>query len=177
MTSFLDHTTCPSLNLRYWEGGISPDMLSEGMRKLVVSVSKVIAPVLDNHSEYLIYQFMAVLVFYCSEETPWQRQLLQKKAFNWGLAYSFRGLVHCYHGRKHGSTRGEMMRKKLGATFSSAGWETRFSMGFWNFKTHPHWHTSSNKAASLNSLKQRYSLVTNHSKLSLWRPFLFKQPQ
>lgn len=27
---------------------------------------------------------------------------LQKEAFNWGLAYSLRGLVHEYPGREHG---------------------------------------------------------------------------
>jgi hypothetical protein len=30
---------------------------------------------------------------------------LIKKTFNWGLAYSFRGLVYYHHGRKHGSTQ------------------------------------------------------------------------
>jgi hypothetical protein len=30
-------------------------------------------------------------VFYSCEETLWPKILLQKKAFNWGLAYRFRG--------------------------------------------------------------------------------------
>ena len=29
-------------------------------------------------------------MFFCWEETPWPRQLLQKEVLNWGLAYSFR---------------------------------------------------------------------------------------
>jgi hypothetical protein len=31
------------------------------------------------------------------------RQLFKKKAFNWGLGYSSRGLVHYHHGRKYSS--------------------------------------------------------------------------
>lgn len=27
------------------------------------------------------------------------------KAFNWGLTYSFIGLVHCHHGREHGDSQ------------------------------------------------------------------------
>jgi hypothetical protein len=41
----------------------------------------------------------SVLVFCCCEETPRPRQLIQE---NWGLAYSFRELVH-YHGGENGS--------------------------------------------------------------------------
>jgi hypothetical protein len=29
-----------------------------------------------------------------------------KGTFNWELGYSFRGLIHYHHGRKHGSTHG-----------------------------------------------------------------------
>ena len=32
--------------------------------------------------------------------SPWQ--LSEERAFNWDLAYSFRGLVHLHHGGKHG---------------------------------------------------------------------------
>jgi hypothetical protein len=32
--------------------------------------------------------------------------LLKRTAFNGGLAYSFRGLVHYHHGREHGGMRG-----------------------------------------------------------------------
>ena len=32
---------------------------------------------------------------------------LMRKTFNWGLAYSFRALVHCHHGRKHGSMQAD----------------------------------------------------------------------
>ena len=32
-----------------------------------------------------------------------QGQLLEEKAFNWEPAYSFRDLVHYYHGGEHGS--------------------------------------------------------------------------
>lgn len=34
---------------------------------------------------------MSWSVFCCCEKTSWPRLLLDKKAFNWGLAYSFRG--------------------------------------------------------------------------------------
>jgi hypothetical protein len=29
-----------------------------------------------------------------------------------GLAYRFRGSVHCHHGRKHGSVQGDMVMEK-----------------------------------------------------------------
>lgn len=40
----------------------------------------------------------------CSEETPGPRLLLEKKAFNRGLAYSFRALARYQHAEKHGGT-------------------------------------------------------------------------
>jgi hypothetical protein len=49
-------------------------------------------------------QCMSLLQFYCCEEKSWPRQLLEKKALNWGLAYSFRGLVYDHYGGKHGNT-------------------------------------------------------------------------
>ena len=34
--------------------------------------------------------------------------IFKKKALNWGLAYSFKGLVHYHHGRKHDSMQAGM---------------------------------------------------------------------
>lgn len=43
------------------------------------------------------------------------------KAFNWGLAYGFRGLVHDHHGEKHGSKQtGMSLEQKLRAYISSS---------------------------------------------------------
>jgi hypothetical protein len=38
-----------------------------------------------------------------------QKQLLQKKALIWGLAYSFRDLVHYHHGGEHGGTQADVV--------------------------------------------------------------------
>jgi len=32
-----------------------------------------------------LYTSLSQSLFYCCEETPWPKQLLQKQAFNWGL--------------------------------------------------------------------------------------------
>ena len=36
-----------------------------------------------------------------TRDTMTKEILMKKKAFIWGLAYSFRGLVHDHHGREH----------------------------------------------------------------------------
>ena len=48
---------------------------------------------------------VGVIVQLC-EQTPWSRQFFQRKTFNYGLAYSFRGLAHYYHGGEHDGTHG-----------------------------------------------------------------------
>lgn len=56
-------------------------------------------------SSYKMHFVTSWSQLYCCEETPWLRQLLQKKTFNCGFAYSFRGLsVHCHRDWEHGST-------------------------------------------------------------------------
>jgi hypothetical protein len=40
------------------------------------------------------------------------RAILKKPNIKLGLAYSFRGLVHYHHGRKHGSMQADIMLKK-----------------------------------------------------------------
>lgn len=37
-------------------------------------------------------------------KTPLPRQLLQGKAFNWGLAYRFRNIIHYLHDKEHGAS-------------------------------------------------------------------------
>jgi hypothetical protein len=37
---------------------------------------------------------------------------LQEKVFNWGLAYSFRGLVYGHHGGQHGDIEARMVLGK-----------------------------------------------------------------
>lgn len=51
---------------------------------------------------------------YCREETPCLRQNLLEESISVGLDYSFRGVVHCHHGGKHGGTQaGVVLEKEL----------------------------------------------------------------
>jgi hypothetical protein len=52
------------------------------------------------------------------------------------------------------------------------------SMGFWNLKAHPQYHTPSNKMPPnfSNLFEEFRSLVTKHSNMSLWG-LLFKAPR
>ena len=49
---------------------------------------------------YIHMYIHSILATSCYEETPLTMWLLQKKIFNWGLSYSFGGLVHDHHDRK-----------------------------------------------------------------------------
>lgn len=54
----------------------------------------------------------------CCEETAWPRQLLQKKAFNWGLL-GFRGLGH-HHGRKQAGMSASIVAGILTSWFAGS---------------------------------------------------------
>lgn len=111
-------------------------------------------------------------------KTPWPKQPLEKKAFNWGLAYSFRDLVHSFYSRGHCSSHGAVVAAKSyilkhrreGGLHGGHG--TQPGMGFWNLKVLFQLHASSNKCTLTPSkphlpilLKQCQSLVSNHSNM------------
>jgi hypothetical protein len=95
------------------------------------------------------------LGFYCCEETVWPQELLQRKAFNLELAYSFRALVHYRHDEKHGSVA-MVLDKELKVLYLDQPATGRELC--WAFKpgrTMTHFlhqsHTYSNKATPINS--------------------------
>ena len=48
----------------------------------------------------------------------------KKKTLNWGLAYSFKGQVHDYHGREHGNRHaGMVLGQELRALHLTTGGE------------------------------------------------------
>ena len=61
------------------------------------------------------------------------RQLLQRQAFYWGLAYSFRNLVHYHDGREHDSRHGAgeaVESSPSGSTGSRKKEVVKLGMGF-----------------------------------------------
>lgn len=69
-----------------------------------------------------------------------------RKAFNWGLVYSFRGLVHYHDGGEHGGTQVGMELEKLlrvlhlDSQISGRERENNERLGLvspWNLKAHP----------------------------------------
>lgn len=83
-----------------------------------------------------------------------------KEAFNGGLVYCFRDLVHCQHGGEHDST---WTLSETFTSWSTGGRERHWGwLGFQNLKAPAQWHTSFNKLTSLNPsnpFKQFYSLI------------------
>ena len=69
------------------------DKMKKDWRDLAVT------PLATQESKCTLCVLVTVL---CCLDTPWPRQLLLKKVFNWGLAYSFRGSVHHHHVRERG---------------------------------------------------------------------------
>lgn len=56
-------------------------------------------------------------MFYCREDTM-TKTALRKESISLGLAYRFRGLVHCHHGREHGGVQANaVLEKGLRARF------------------------------------------------------------
>jgi hypothetical protein len=55
---------------------------------------------MQNHACCLNHCSIAMNRHYDKGNSDKQRQLI---VFNWALAYSFRGLVHCHHSGEHGS--------------------------------------------------------------------------
>lgn len=109
-----------------------------------------------------------VTVLLCCEETPWLRQLLQKKTFNCRLAYSFRGLsVHSHRDWEHGST----MVLEKSCKLYSGHWPRQSDTVLLNPNSHPsQGYTSSNKTTPiptrshfLTLLKCCHSLMTKQS--------------
>jgi hypothetical protein len=49
-----------------------------------------------------------------------------------GLAYSFRGLVHCHRGREHGCTRADMVLEKELRGLHSDPYAEREGFWAWN---------------------------------------------
>jgi hypothetical protein len=85
-------------------------------------------------------------------------EILIKKSINLGLAYSFWGLAHYPHSRKHVSMQAEMvLQKDCISGLPGNKKRERLDMA-WAFETtkaphphpHPQWHTSSNKAVLPN---------------------------
>jgi hypothetical protein len=48
-------------------------------------------------------------------QTESPRQLLWRKTLNLGQGYTFTGLVHYHHGKKHGVVQADMLTKELKA--------------------------------------------------------------
>lgn len=79
----------PSESVRLW------------LNFIMSSLSTILIITPNNVFKFLYLHFLYSIIdmIYCCEETPDQGN--SKKLFNWGLAYSFRDIVHDYHGRKH----------------------------------------------------------------------------
>lgn len=57
-----------------------------------------------------VYQFRSVLAtFHTAVETPWPWQLLRRKRLKLGTLYSFRGLFHYRHVRRHGGRQADLV--------------------------------------------------------------------
>jgi hypothetical protein len=65
---------------------------------------------MTKHSNIGAYGAILIQPIYCFIQIKRLRQLLQKKAFNWVLAYSFRGLVY-YHSGEYGSNHGTKVKR------------------------------------------------------------------
>ena len=73
---------------------------------------------------------------------------LLKENISLGLAYSFKGSVHCHHGRKHGSIQAGTVLEELRLDPQAARdcvpqWAKLDHV--WSQSPPPQWHTSSNK--------------------------------
>ena len=97
-----------------------------------------------------------------------------------GLAYSFRGSEHYYHGRKHGSVLESWSRgsnKRLASTASQQDglFHTGRSFSIEPKSSPPQWHTSSNKTRP-HLLIVLLPVGHTFKHISLWGPNLFKPP-
>ena len=92
------------------------------------------------------------LSYFSCEETPWSRQLI-KKAFSWRFAYRFSSWSSWWEASQHCA---RAVAESF--TFWSIGRETELSVGVWNLKAHPQWHTVFNKATPPNPPQVFYQL-------------------
>jgi hypothetical protein len=100
------------------------------------------------------------------------RQLLGKKAFNWGLAYSFRGLVYYHYGGEHGGTQAEAGAGTESYTLIHRQRENLGpGIGFWNLKAQPSDTLSPTKPhlLILLILPDGATLVTKHFNVGAYR--------
>jgi hypothetical protein len=97
-----------------------------------------------------------------------------------GLSYSFRSLVHCHHGRKHGHTQADMeldcLLRVLHLNLQAAGRDRATGLAWTSetSKSSPFSHISSNKDTCTPT---RLHLLVVALPMSLWGPFLFKLSQ
>lgn len=118
---------------------------------------------------------VSLTLFSGYEETPRPRLLLSKKAFNWGLAYSFRDLLYNL-GRKHGPH----MELESSWELHADSWAQSERLGLvWAFETSkptPQRHTFSNKTN--NFPVQTHLLIplnlSNHSPPGWPRILIYK---
>lgn len=78
---------------------VSPDRVNTALFYFFLQYKQLLLTLI----KYLLSQWL----FYCSEETPWPRQLLYKKASKFlkkRFTCCFRSLVYYHRGREHGST-------------------------------------------------------------------------
>lgn len=92
-----------------------------------------------------------------------------KRAFNWGMVYSFRGRVRNHHGGEHDSRQ---------AVWHSTGAVAQFTFypqaAGRSLKAHPQRHTSSNKTTSNYSQSPTGDQAFRQETMG---PFSFKPPQ
>jgi len=119
-------------------------------------------------------------VFYCYEETPWPWQLLQRKTFNWGIAYNFRSLVHCsswWAPWQHGGRRGAGEVDQSSASRPTGSRKRKENHWARLELLKPLWHALPPKRPHLLSF-QIVPLPGDQAfkSLSLWGLFSFKPP-
>ena len=68
-------------------------------------------PVKDLHSMHNTTGSVSVGISWLRTDTLTKATLIKDNIYL-GLAYSFRGLVHYYHGRKHGNVQADMVLEK-----------------------------------------------------------------
>lgn len=117
-------------------------------------------------------------VFYSCEDTPWPRQLLQKKAFNWGLLTVWEGLIHdiivgnmagkhgCWRSSWELFCRQQVERKADRQTRGERQTQTGPDIGFWILNAHSQPRTSSNKDIPPNPFQTAHQLGPKHVILS-----------
>lgn len=103
---------------------------------------------MDTSCLHILFYFNFILLWSDTRT----KTTFMKGTFNWELGYSFRGLIHYHHGRKHGSTHGTRAADEsysLVLRLRELYWPW---LGLWNLKAHLQWHTSSNKTTTPNHL-------------------------